>query len=53
MNEHIFKTISSESLVTTEGGEGLQIWSVSENVLDRQLWTADVGWPSSFDVGRG
>jgi hypothetical protein len=35
------------------GGVGPQIWRVSVNMLNKQSWTADMGWFSSFDVGRG
>jgi hypothetical protein len=36
-----------------DGGEGLQIWRVAVNILNKQSRTADKGWPSSFGVGRG
>jgi hypothetical protein len=29
------------------GGDGLQIWRVAANILTKQSWTADNGWPSS------
>jgi hypothetical protein len=29
-----------------DGGEGLQIWRVDVNILNKQLWTADKGWSS-------
>jgi hypothetical protein len=35
-----------------DGGEGLQIWRVAANVLNKQSRTADKGW-SSLGVGRG
>jgi hypothetical protein len=35
------------------GGDALQVWRVAANVLNKQLWTADKGWSSSFGVGRG
>jgi hypothetical protein len=34
-------------------GDGLQIWRVAANVLDKQWRTADNGWSSSLRVGRG
>jgi hypothetical protein len=34
-------------------GEGLQIWRVAVNILNKQSRTADKGWPSSLGVGRG
>jgi hypothetical protein len=36
-----------------EGGDGLQIWRVAENILNKQSQTADKGWASSLGVGRG
>jgi hypothetical protein len=32
---------------------GLRIWTVSENTLNKQSRAADKGWPSSLGVGRG
>jgi hypothetical protein len=36
-----------------DGGEGLQIWRVAANMLNKQSRTADKGWHSSLGVGRG
>jgi hypothetical protein len=36
-----------------DGGDSLQIWRVAANILNKQLQTADWGWPSSLGVGRG
>jgi hypothetical protein len=36
-----------------DGGEGLQIWRVAANILNKQSRSADKGWPSSLGVGRG
>jgi hypothetical protein len=36
-----------------DGGEGLHIWRVAANILNKQSRTADKGWPSSLGVGRG
>jgi hypothetical protein len=36
-----------------DGGNGLQIWSVAANILNKQSRTADKGWSSSLSVGRG
>jgi hypothetical protein len=36
-----------------DGGDGLQIWSVDENILNKQLWTAGKEWSSSLGVGLG
>jgi hypothetical protein len=35
-----------------DGGNGLQIWRVAANILNKQSRTADKGWSSSFWVGR-
>jgi hypothetical protein len=34
-------------------GDGLQIWRVAANILNKQSWSADSGWSSSMGVGRG
>jgi hypothetical protein len=36
-----------------DGGDGLQIWRVAANMLNKQSRTADIGWYSSVGVGRG
>jgi hypothetical protein len=36
-----------------DGGDGLQIWGVAANILNKQSRTADKGWSSSLGVGRG
>jgi hypothetical protein len=36
-----------------DGGDGLQIWRVSANILNKQSGKADKGWSSSLGVGRG
>jgi hypothetical protein len=36
-----------------DGGNGLQIWRVAANILNQQSRTADKGWYSSLEVGRG
>jgi hypothetical protein len=33
--------------------EGLQIWRVAANILNKQSRIADKGWPSSLEIGRG
>jgi len=35
-----------------DGGEGLQIWRVAANILNKQSRTADKGWSSSLEVAR-
>jgi hypothetical protein len=35
-----------------DGDEGLQIWRVAANILNKQSRTADRGWPSSLGVGH-
>jgi hypothetical protein len=32
---------------------GLQLWKVAANIFNKQLWTNDKGWFSSFGVGVG
>jgi hypothetical protein len=36
-----------------DGGDGLQIWRVAANILNKQSRTADKGWSSSLGVGCG
>jgi hypothetical protein len=36
-----------------DGGDGLQIWRVAVNILNKQSLSADKGWYSSLGVGRG
>jgi hypothetical protein len=36
-----------------DGGDGLQIWRVAANILNKQSRTADKGWSSSLGFGRG
>jgi hypothetical protein len=36
-----------------DGGDGLQIWRLAANILNKKSRTADKGWPSSFGVGGG
>jgi hypothetical protein len=33
--------------------EGLQMWRVSANILNKQSLTADKGWASSWELGVG
>jgi hypothetical protein len=34
-------------------GDGLQIWKVAANILNKQSRTADSGWSSSLGLGGG
>jgi hypothetical protein len=36
-----------------DGADGLQIWRVTANILNKQPQTADRGWSSSLGIGRG
>jgi hypothetical protein len=36
-----------------DAGDGLQMWNVAANVLNKQSRTADKEWYSSLGVGRG
>jgi hypothetical protein len=35
------------------GRDGLQHWRLAANILNKQPRTNDMGWSSSFGVGRG
>jgi hypothetical protein len=35
------------------GGDGLQIWRVAANILNKQSQTANKWWSSSLGVGHG
>jgi hypothetical protein len=35
-----------------DGADGLQIWRVAVNLLNKQSQTANEMWSSSFEVGR-
>jgi hypothetical protein len=37
----------------TADRDGLQIWRVAANILNKQLWTADRKQSSSLQVGQG
>jgi hypothetical protein len=36
-----------------DGGDGLQVWRVAANILNKQSRTVDKGWSSGFGVERG
>jgi hypothetical protein len=36
-----------------DGGDGLQIWRVAANILNKKSQTADRVWFSSLEVGCG
>jgi hypothetical protein len=36
-----------------DGGDSLQIWRVAVNILNKQSWTGNKGWPSSLGVWMG
>jgi hypothetical protein len=36
-----------------DGGDGLQIWRVAANILNKKSRTADKGWCSSLGVEHG
>jgi hypothetical protein len=46
-------TTASRVLRFADEGEGLQIWRVAANILNKQSRTANKEWPSSLGVGRG
>jgi hypothetical protein len=35
------------------GGDDIQIWKVTANILNKSSRTADKGWSSGLGVGRG
>jgi len=35
-----------------DGGEGLWIWSVAVNTINKQSQTANKGWSSSLGIGH-
>jgi hypothetical protein len=39
--------------LVADGADGLWVWKVAANILNKQSRTADSGWPSSLVVGRG
>jgi hypothetical protein len=41
------------ALLASDGGDGLQIWRVGANILNKQSRTTDKGQSSSWGVGRG
>jgi hypothetical protein len=36
-----------------DGKDGIQLWRVALNILNKQLWTPEKRWSSSFSVGHG
>jgi hypothetical protein len=48
---HILKGIWS--YISSGLRNGVQLWRVVANILNKQSWTSDKGWFSSFAVGRG
>jgi hypothetical protein len=34
-----------------DGGDGVHIWRVAVNILNKQSWTANMGWSPSLGVG--
>jgi hypothetical protein len=36
-----------------DGGDGLQIWRVAANTVNKQSWTAEKGWFSRLGFGLG
>jgi hypothetical protein len=36
-----------------KGGDGFQICRVAANILNKQSWTANMGWSSRSGIGRG
>jgi hypothetical membrane protein len=38
--------------IVADRGEGLQIWRIAANILNKQSWTANKNCPSDLGVGR-
>jgi hypothetical protein len=66
MNVYIFVSVYSNTDVrlvpchrgmarpqVADGGDGLLIWSIAANILNKQSRTAEKGWFSRLGVGRG
>jgi len=59
INIHILHTFSTVVLChkgmalprVAGGGDGLQLWRVDTNILNKRSRRADKGWPSSLGVG--
>jgi hypothetical protein len=41
------------SLQVADGGNGLHIWRVAANMLNKQSWTPDKGLSSNWGLGMG
>jgi hypothetical protein len=50
-NSHLYRSVSVFSACGWR--EGLQIRRAAANILNKQSRTADKGWSSSLEVGRG
>jgi hypothetical protein len=56
MQSHVKRVPCYHSMAcpqVADRGDGLQIWSVAANILNKQSWTVNRGWPSSLGVGQG
>jgi hypothetical protein len=58
--EGLLDLVRAGSLSPQHGGSsgcgwrnGLQLWGLAANILNKQLRTNDKGWSSSLGVGRG
>jgi hypothetical protein len=40
-------------LRVADEGDGLQMWRVAANIMNKRPRTADNGWSSSLEIGRG
>jgi hypothetical protein len=48
-----FLVTTAWRVLTLDGGDGLQIWRVSVNILNKQSWTDDGGVPPAWGLGVG
>jgi hypothetical protein len=53
MQKYSFTLLRMVHLQVADGGNGLQLWSVAVNKVNKQPQTNDKGWSSSWGFGRG
>jgi hypothetical protein len=50
---HVRWVTCDHGLAVADGGDALQVWRVTADILNKQSRAADKGWSSSWGVGRG
>ena len=38
---------------TVDGGDSIQVWMKTVNILNEQLWIANKGWSPAWGLGKG